>query len=239
MPETVIVIPVWDQLRFTIVSVNQILDMTEGDYALLVVDNGSTDKTPEFLAEMRAKHPDRLFTITNPENRGYPTALNQGIAWGEERGCEYYLCLNNDIIITERGWLECFIGPLREDPRQLVGARLIDFNDLVRFEGHTIPYLEGWALALHRQFLKDVGRFDEAFSPGWFEDVDISYRAVRAGYKLTQSPCFAWRDMFVQIKGPVRHLYGQTGFRKLDFAPIAKRNRAYFARKWGFEDAPS
>lgn len=237
MPETVVIIPVWDNLRFTLVSTQQILETTPGDFALLVVDNGSKDDTPKFLRDMEAKHPGKFFSITNPENYGYPRALNQGIAWGLERGCEYFLCLNNDIIITEKTWLECLIGPLREDPQQLVGARLIDFNDLVRFNGRIIPYLEGWALAFDKQFLVEVGRFDEAFTPGWFEDVDLSLRAVKAGYRLTQSICFTWRSHHAQGLGPLWHLYGQTGFRRLDFGPISERNRAYLAEKHGLSDA--
>jgi len=235
MPEIVICIPVWDNLRFTLVSTQQIFQTTPGDYALLVVDNGSEDDTPRFLRDMEAQHPDKFFTITNPENYGYPRALNQGIAWGIEHGCEYSLCLNNDIIITDASWLECLISPLREDRRQLVGARLIDFNELARFNGEIIPYLEGWALAFHKQFLEDVGRFDEEYSPGWFEDVDLSYRAVKAGYRLTQGASFEWQHRGTQRAGPLWHLGGQTGYGRLDSVGILKRNQAYFAEKFGLE----
>jgi GT2 family glycosyltransferase len=69
-----------------------------------------------------------------------------------------------------------------------------------------------------------VGLFDEAFSPGYFEDDDYCIRTRRAGYRLTL--CL---DAFVH------HAHEGT-FRSMDRGTIGQviaRNKCYFESKWG------
>lgn len=228
-PQTTIVVPVWDheaQHQFTRQIVEQILFFTQGDFQLVVVDNASPyPETPRFLREA-ALADSRLHVITNEENRGYGPALNQGLRLGYEDGCDFFVCLNNDILIQDANWLDAFIVPLQQNNRQLVGARMITFNPNCDFGQGIVPYVEGWALAFHRLFLEEVGYFDEEIWL-WFEDVELSLRARKAGYEILQSPAFEWRnDRGLPIRGPLVHLYGCTAFRSgLDFETTSAHSK--------------
>ncbi|HTY43276.1 MAG TPA: glycosyltransferase, partial [Thermoanaerobaculia bacterium] len=62
---------------------------------VVVVDNASTDGTPEYLAEVARRDP-RVRVIANRENRGFAAANNQGIALSAG---EIVVLLNNDTVV--------------------------------------------------------------------------------------------------------------------------------------------
>lgn len=209
MPEASLIIVAWDNFPLTQRFVSQCLGETEGDVEVIVIDNGSTDLTTQWLDGMTYIEP-RLTFIHNTENQGYPRALNQGLMIA--RG-DYLVCLNNDLIVLRASWLQELLEPLRENPKCLVGARMIEGNEQVNVDGWTPDYLEGWCLAFHRQFLSNVGWFDEGYSPAFVEDVDLCWRAECHGYEVMQCPAFEWGyEGVVMLNGPLHHLYGQTTY---------------------------
>src|SRR5208283_3178843 len=62
------------------------------DLTCVVVDNGSTDGSPEVLTKA---FPD-IGIVRNSTNVGFASGSNQGIAWALEQGADYLLVLNND-----------------------------------------------------------------------------------------------------------------------------------------------
>jgi glycosyltransferase involved in cell wall biosynthesis len=216
--ETVIAIPVWDhetQFQHTRRVVKDICGRSKGDFTLVVIDNASPNPlTADFLS-LAASHFTNLHIISNEENVGYGPAINQAWEWGYREGAEFFVCLNNDIVITHPSWLEtAFLMPLRVNPRQLIGARMIDFNPNCDFGRGIEPYLEGWALGVASCFLEDVGLFHPEMH-AYYEDVEICIRARRRGFKTIESPAFEWRnDRGAPVSGPLLHLYGQTGFKE-------------------------
>ena len=72
---TSIVIVTHNQVEYTRQCLDSIRLLTDEPYELIVVDNGSTDGTLEFLRAL----PD-VRVIANVDNRGFPVAANQGIA---------------------------------------------------------------------------------------------------------------------------------------------------------------
>ena len=93
---TSIVIVTHNQIDYTRQCLDSIARLTDEPYELIVVDNASTDGTVDYL---RAKPGVRL--IVNHTNRGFPAAVNQGIAAASGK---QILLLNNDVIVTT-GWL--------------------------------------------------------------------------------------------------------------------------------------
>lgn len=80
IPRIVVVLPVYNGEKYLAEAVRSVLDQTFTDFELVVVDDGSTDRTAEILA--RYLDP-RLRVIRFPENRGIVAALNAGIRESE------------------------------------------------------------------------------------------------------------------------------------------------------------
>jgi len=77
MPRISVVLPTYNQARYLPVSLEGIARQTCDDFELIVVDDGSTDDTPQVLADWRPRLP---FLLIRQDNRGLPEALNAGFA---------------------------------------------------------------------------------------------------------------------------------------------------------------
>lgn len=93
----------YNRLEFTKQTIASLLIKTRYPHILTVIDNNSTDGTREFLSGLKS-----LGVIHNlillDENVGVAKASN--LAWNLEPDAEYYLKLDNDIIMQKDGWLE-------------------------------------------------------------------------------------------------------------------------------------
>ncbi len=98
---TSIVIVTHNEISYTRQCLDSIRLLTDEPYELIVVDNGSTDGTVEYL---RAMADVRL--IENETNRGFPAGANQGMAVAAGK---QVLLLNNDVVVTT-GWLGACYG---------------------------------------------------------------------------------------------------------------------------------
>lgn len=235
---TSIVIVTHNQLAFTRECLLSIRDRTDEPYELIVVDNGSTDGTVEYLQSLQDVH-----LIVNTENRGFPAAVNQGI---QAASGEQVLLINNDCLVTT-GWLRRLRMALYRDEKvglvgpcsnQVSGVQQIDvgYRDLGDLDGFAWEWgkhhnngheetdrLVGFCLLIKRELIEQIGLLDEQFGIGNFEDDDYCRRAREAGYKAV----IAW-DAFV-------HHFGGATFRAsdVDFAALMRENRRLYEKKWG------
>lgn len=213
------------------------------EHEIVVVDNGSTDGTPELLQRLAGTYGD-VRVVLNGENRGFAAATNQGVR--AARG--QVLCLlNNDTVVTP-GWLGTLAGVVGADEglgmvgpvTNAVGneARVRrgyrDLGELpawaaarsIRRAGKSfpIPMLALFCAVLRREVWERVGPLDEQFGAGMFEDDDYSRRVRAAGYGLC-----CRQDVFV-------HHWQRAGFRLLGeeaYLRLYESNRARFRAKWG------
>jgi len=209
-----IVIPTWNGLRFLPVCLNALRLQTFRDFETIVVDNGSTDGSREFLA----REFPQARVIALETNRGFAAAVNAGIR--AARGAVVVL-LNNDTEADPR-WLEEIARALDASPRAgMVACKLRLFDqrarihsagDFYRVDG--IPGNRGvWeedrgqyddargmasslspcfggcggAVAYRKAMLDEIGAFDEALG-SYCEDVDLNWRARLAGYDCAYAP---------------------------------------------------
>ncbi|HET8775361.1 MAG TPA: glycosyltransferase [Thermoanaerobaculia bacterium] len=208
---------------------------------VIVVDNASTDGTPEMLEEYARRH-GNLRVILNRTNIGFAAANNQGIraATGD-----VFVLLNNDTV-PARGWLPRMLRHLQDPQIGIVVA-------VTNFSGNesriAVPYttLDGmpafaeeyaranegkafdirvaamYCVGLSRDAYDAIGPLDEDFTVGMFEDDDYSHRARLAGLRVVCA-----EDVFV-------HHFGQASFGKLpkeEYDAIWRRNQAHYERKW-------
>jgi GT2 family glycosyltransferase len=174
-----------------------------GRLRVVVVDNGSTDGTSELLAR---DFPE-VEVLRLPENVGYGRGNNEAIRRALDAGAEYVALVNNDVEL-DPGWLQQMLAAALAHPEagllcgtllfqgqervnstgvqiDLVGrARDRDFGlplaQLARNDG-SVEGVTGGAALLRSSALRTIGLFDPAYF-AYYEDVDLSLRARRAGF---------------------------------------------------------
>jgi N-acetylglucosaminyl-diphospho-decaprenol L-rhamnosyltransferase len=96
--EVSIIIPNWNGGDVLTECLESILVNTQDtDFELIIVDNGSTDSSPQFIRQL-AKSDDRVKPIFNRENLFFARACNQGFKISTGR---YVIVANNDIVLQD------------------------------------------------------------------------------------------------------------------------------------------
>ena len=131
VPDVSIIMPVFNKLQLTEPCLDSIhREGAQASYEIIVVDNGSTDGSREWLAGQERL--GRLRLIINPDNLGFARGCNLGAAAARGR---HLLFLNNDMEVTS-GWLEPLVSTLDTDPDVgIVGARLLFADDTIQHGG--------------------------------------------------------------------------------------------------------
>jgi GT2 family glycosyltransferase len=240
-PVTIIVL-CWNRWKLTEACLESIRKQTDLSTArVLVVDNGSTDETPE-----RLKAYPWLKVLTNDRNLGFVCGNNAGIAAADPESD--VVLLNNDIEIHEAGWLD----RLRESAYTapdigIIGCRLVlpDGRFLHAgtyilpdtFWGQQIGSLEtnvnqyartrdvqGIVFAcayVRREVIRKIGGLSEEFE-SYFEDTDYCLRAGEAGFRTV---CCGAVTL-------VHNEHGSTSDTPQLFNRIFKKSRRTFRAKW-------
>lgn len=176
---------------------------------LLVVDNGSNDRTPVLLTELAAHNPDRLHWIREPRP-GLSTARNTGIA--QTHG-EIVIFIDDDAIPDE-GWLAALVTEF-SDPgiwaaggpvRPIISSAFPDW-----FSARFLPYLSAWDrgseaedlsyneyprgtnMAFRRRVFSDLGTFlpqlgRQGRSLRSCEETELCLRIERSGHRIRYLP---------------------------------------------------
>jgi GT2 family glycosyltransferase len=212
---------------------------TPPNYELIVVDNASPDGTAQFLtSEVQG-----VRLVLNEENRGFLLGSNQGAQAATGR----YLCFLNSDAFVEPGWLPPLLEHFERDAD--VGAVVPLFlhpDGSVQEAGSVVDYL-GWALALGdgadperfefrfpreidfgsaacfltpRLLFEEVGGFEPAYAPGYFEDVDYCFALKARGFRTIFEP----RSRVVHVRSAT------ASSKRAQF--LAERNRSLFFERW-------
>jgi GT2 family glycosyltransferase len=242
-PKVSIITPIFNQLAHTRNCLNALLKtIPVGLAEVVVVDNASSDGSADFLTA----HFPSLRLISNPDNRGFVEACNQGAA--AARG-EFLLFLNND---TEplQGWIDALLRLFQQHPDAgAAGARLVYPNGSLQEAGGLIfrdgsgwnfgrgedpldprfaesievDYCSGAALMVRRELFEQLGGFDLRYAPAYYEDTDLCFGIRSLG-----------RKVFYCADSIVLHHEGATAGTDLGsgYKKFQTLNQSKFVEKW-------
>jgi glycosyltransferase involved in cell wall biosynthesis len=181
-PKVTVLMAVQNGEPFVREALQSVVDQTLADFELLVIDDASTDSTPEIVRELGD---DRVRLLRNGRNLGQVPSLNRGLR--EARG-EYVARLDADdvcrptrlarqveVLDAEPG--VCLVGTWMDaiDERgRVVGRLRKTLDDYVDFVYHTLimrVYVSHPAAMYRREPVLALGGYDEATGPS--EDKDL------------------------------------------------------------------
>jgi glycosyltransferase involved in cell wall biosynthesis len=197
-PETSVIIPTWNRRDMVARAIDSVLAQTRPVEEVIVVDDGSTDGTGEFLAQ---RYGERI-TLLAQANAGVSAARNRGLAAARGR----YLALldSDDVWLPEKterqvAFLDAHpeIGMVLCDVFRVgVDGALIDVFERRRQipeDGQALqwvlrdPALAPLSALMRREVYEDVGGFDPTLRTA--EDLDFHLRvAARWGIGVVAEP---------------------------------------------------
>jgi len=241
-----IIILNWNSFDATMECLKSLRNLDYRNFEVVVVDNGSVDSSAEKLGESAPE----IRLIKSQTNLGFAAGCNVGIRDVLSRGADYVLLLNNDTVVApdflsrlmEVAESDAKIGLLnpkmyffdRPDRLQYAGGvhkfwRLfpqtigLRQRDDGRYDQvREVSFLSGTALLMKAEVIRRVGVLEEVYFH-FYEDIEWSLRAVRAGFKGMYVPkAVIWhKEHYATEKGQ------RNGFIEFYLA----RNNIIFARK--------
>lgn len=188
--------------RFIGELLSSIKENTESpDYEIIVVDNGSTDRSKDIVREFK-----EAVLIENKENLGIPKGYNAGIKKAIANGSDYIVLLQNDTKIITPNWLKYLVDMAESDGKiGIIGPNMITpegadgpgfYMKIYRMNLHPprplfkvkvpteVDYTATGAYFITKRAINQIGLMDEGFSPIYFDDSDYYVRVKKAGYKI-------------------------------------------------------
>jgi O-antigen biosynthesis protein len=206
LPAVTVIILNWNGGAYLPACLAALLGLDYPDYRVVVVDNGSSDSSPEMV---RRRFP-QVELIENGCNRGFAAGNNVAL---RQLKTGYAVLLNPDVVVSPE-WLRELMAPMVADPSiGIAGCKLTFPNGRVQhaggfitapqaFPGHyglneidegqhdslrDVEYVTGAAMALARPLLNRIGLLDEGYFL-YYEEVDFCWRARQAGFRVVYVP---------------------------------------------------
>lgn len=206
-PDVSVVIPVHNKFDYTYRCLASLALMPNAaSMEVIVVDDGSTDRTTELAAMVSG-----LRIVRHAQAQGFVDACNAGGAAARGR---YVLMLNNDTEVSPH-WLDRLVEPfdLHEDVG-LVGAKLIYADGRLQEAGGIVwgdgraanygrlgssrdprfnflrdaDYCSGACIMLPTALWRELDGFDRLFAPAYYEDTDLAFRVRAQGFRVLYQP---------------------------------------------------
>lgn len=213
------------------------------DGRIILVDDGSQKEEKIQLRNLVRKiNSPKLTLIEHSKNKGFSSAINTGV---NESNAEFVVLLNSDVVPAAN-----FLGVLVEKMKKddlLFGLGCLDESvekERVVMRGRGLGFwkkgmllhkkgdvgsddtfwISGGSCILRRAIFVKLNGMDELFNPFYWEDIDLSYRARKAGYHIG----FCKESV-------VRHYHEEgaikKGFSNFKITKIAYRNQFIFVWK--------
>ena len=225
----------WDLARRAI---SALAENTEQPFELVLVDNASPDDT---LARAEA-FVEGVTIVRNEANRGFGGGSNQGAEAARAR----VLCFLNSDALVQPGWLPPLLERIGESGVGAAVPLFLNENGSVQEAGSVIDsighahavgsdgdardfryrfprevdYGSAACLVVRRDLFLELGGFDEAFSPAYYEDSDLCFRLHARGLTTIFDP----RSRVVHVR------HGSGSFESA--RKLMEKHRAVFVERW-------
>ncbi len=200
-----VIILSWNGMAYLGPCLDTVLGQQGVDFEVIVVDNGSTDGSPDWVAE----HYPQVRLICNERNLGFAAGNNVGL---RAAAGDVLVLLNQDTEVRP-GWLAALAEAVSDPAVGIAGAKLLYPDGTIQHAGghlhgprgradhigrhepdegqydepREVDFVTGASIALSRAALERIGLLDEGF-PLYFEDTDWCYRAREAGLRVLYYP---------------------------------------------------
>lgn len=236
-----IIILTWNGIEYTKKCLTSLKENTDyNNYEVIVVDNGSTDGTIEYLETL-----DWITLVKNEKNLGFVKGNNIGLKLVKDNDV---VLLNNDIIISQKDWLSKLAeSAYRADDIGVVGCRLVNEKEIFLHAGTYIypetywgqqigggqknvgQYsndrdVEGVVFAcvyIKKEVIDKIGGLCEDFF-SYFEDTDYCLSAKEAGYK-----CICCGEVTL-----IHYQNVSTDINNVNFSDMFLTSQKIFKNKW-------
>ena len=203
MDTKIIIIPTYNEKENIERIIRKVFSL-EGDYHILVIDDGSPDGTAGIVKELQTAFPDRLFLLERSGKQGLGTAYLTGFRWSLDHGYYYVFEMDADFSHNPDD-LPRLYQACKDGADLAIGSRYCDGVSVVNWPiGRIIMsyYASVYVRRILRMKVYDCTagfkcytskvlkaiNLDEVQMKGYGFQIEMKYTAYRLGFKIAEVP---------------------------------------------------
>lgn len=204
----VVIVPTYNESATIRHVIDRVLSL-DGEFSVLVVDDGSPDGTAGIVADLQAAYPDRVGLIQRAGKLGLGTAYLAGFRQALAAGFPYVCEMDADLSHNPDDLVHlvqaCRPPPEGQGADVAIGSRYVDGLRVLNWPLSRLVLSYGagmYTRAITRMRVKDVTAgfkcfrrevleaidFDRVRSNGYSFQIEMNYRAWRKGFSLVEVP---------------------------------------------------
>lgn len=212
-----VVVPVHNRKALTERFLKSFAEVEYENYKIVIVDDGSSDGTAEWLAEEHSG----VVVLPGSGDLWWTGATNLGAQYALDHNFDFILTINNDATVSP-DFLGRLVQSAVEYPKAIVGCRLHDLlqPDRIWALGGAVRWSDGKPFHINKPDMidpneqrvavgilpgcgvlipcdcfREIGLYDAKNYPHYHADSEFTFRAGLAGYKvLVDTQAIAWYD---------------------------------------------
>ncbi len=197
-----VIIVNWKKYEITSSCIESILNSTNPNLKIILVDNESDNKKVKNF-----KFRNEIEIIQNKKNEGFSKANNIGIDYALKNSYDYTILINNDTIV-EKNLIEVLLKTAQAKNFSVVQPLILNYSgkeiwhaggiinyffgnfitrkklgDSLNSSNELTEWFTGCCCLFRTKIFKEIGKLDERFF-AYYEDADMSLRLKKNNYKI-------------------------------------------------------
>ena len=204
MEKKIVIIPTYNE-KENIAKITRAVFSLEGDYHILVIDDGSPDGTGAIVKDLQKEFPDRLFLIERSGKLGLGTAYITGFKWALKNGYDYVFEMDADFSHNPSDLPRLLEACTQGGADLAIGSRYCNGVSVVNWPISRIVmsyyasvytrtilgmkvYDTTAGFKCYRRKVLERINLDDVRMKGYGFQIEMKYTAYRLGFKIVEVP---------------------------------------------------
>lgn len=202
--DKLVIIPTYNE-KENISNIIHVVMELEGDFHILIVDDGSPDRTADIVKGLQQKFSGRLFIEERRGKLGLGTAYIHGFRWALDKGYEYIFEMDADFSHNPKDLIRLYYACKNEGGDVAVGSRYVKGGGVVNWPANRIFLSKGGSLytriitwmpikdptagfVCYTAKVLEAINFDNINFVGYAFQIEMKFASWKLGFKIKEVP---------------------------------------------------
>ncbi len=204
MSGKLVIIPTYNELENIQKMIDKVLSL-EGEFHLLIVDDGSPDGTADIVKSMISKYPNKLFIEERSGKQGLGTAYIHGFKWALSNGYDYIFEMDADFSHNPDDLIRLYKACKEDGADLAIGSRYVKGVNVVNwpmgrvlmsyYASVYVRFVTGMSIhdstagfkCYTRKVLEKIP-LDKIRFKGYAFQIEMKFKAWKYGFKIVEVP---------------------------------------------------
>lgn len=204
MSSKIVLIPTYNEKENIENIIRTVLEL-EGDYHILIIDDGSPDGTADIVKRLMASFPHRLFMLERKGKQGLGTAYIAGFKWSLEHNYDYIFEMDADFSHNPVDLPRLYNACANEGADVAIGSRYVSGVNVVNwpigrvlmsyFASQYVRFITGLKIAdttagfkCYRREVLETIELNKIRFKGYAFQIEMKFTAYKCGFNLKEVP---------------------------------------------------